>query len=139
MKLLLTLLITVSTLLADWPAVATLATGQKIEVSLGDGSTSQGTFVSASLESLIVKESSAQRSLTKTQIRQVRVYDPGRRIRRGLIWMAVGAGAGAGAGAAACLSCANEGHSTYTGAAAAAGAALGALSFLTSPWKTIYK
>ncbi len=119
MKLLLILLVTASTLLADWTAVATIATGQKIEVSLRDGSTSQGTFVSASIESLIVKESSAQRTLAKTQIRQVRVYDPGRRIRRGLIWMAVGAGTGAGASAVACLSCANEDHSTYTGVGAA--------------------
>ncbi len=132
-------LLTAGSLLANWAAVADVAAGQKIEVGLKDGSTSKGTFVSASLDNLIVKEDSAQRTWAKAQIVRVRVYDPGRRIRKGLIWVAVGAGAGAAAGAVACLSCANEGHSTYTGPGAAAGAALGALGFLASPWKTIYK
>ena len=46
----------------------------------------------------------------------------------------------AGLGVAVCPGCANEGHGgKYVGPGVAAGAAVGALGFLTSPWRTIYK
>ena len=47
--------------------------------------------------------------------------------------------AGSGAGFAACPGCANEGAGyKYVGPGVAAGAAIGALGFLSSPYRTIY-
>ena len=63
-----------------------------------------------------------------------------RKLRNGLIWTALGAGAGAALGAAVCPHCANEGAGAkYTAPAAAIGAALGALKFLSVPYRTIYQ
>ena len=124
---------------ADWEAVRHLPADQKIEVTTRNGPRSRGTFLSATADSLVLREKSGDQSIAQTEVRQVRVYDPARRIRKGVMWTLIGAGLGAGAGVAACPGCPNEGNSSpYIGPGAAGGAALGALGFLSSPYRTIY-
>lgn len=136
MKLLFILILSAGSIFADWSDVSRLQAGAKLEVRTTDGVKLRADFVSATQDSLVLQG----KTVPKSQIKEIKIHDPGRRLRRGLIWMGVGAAAGAGAGAVGCLSCANEGHNNpYIGAGVAAGAALGALGFLTSPWKTIYK
>lgn len=123
-------------LFADWGDVTHLAAGDKLEVKTHDGATLRSDFVSATADSLAIKD----KILKRAEIREVKLYDPGRRIRRGVLWTLIGAGAGAGGGFAACPGCANEGNGAkFVGPGVAIGAAIGALGFLTSPWKTIYK
>jgi len=126
---------------AEWDSVARITEGQKIEVKLRDGAELKGTFVSATAESIAIRYKSGERSVDRVNVRQVRVYDPGRRTLRGVLWTAIGAGAGAGFGFAICPGCANEGAGAkYVGPAVAIGAAGGGvLGFLASPYKTIYK
>lgn len=134
--LLLLVLVTAVPALADWSDVMHLGPGDQVEIHTSDGATMRANFVSATADSIAVKDKTMQRS----SIREVKVYDPGRRIRRGVLWTIIGAAAGAGAGFAACPGCAGEGHGAkYVGPGVAAGAAVGALGFLTSPWKRIYK
>jgi hypothetical protein len=137
MKTLLVLfLATAAPVIADWSDVMHLAPGDKVEIRTNDGVMVRADFVSSTTDSIAVKDKTVQRS----SIRDVKVYDPGRRIRRGVLWTIIGAAAGGGAGFAACPGCANEGHGAkYVGPGVAAGAAIGALGFLTSPWKPIYK
>ena len=137
MKLLLLLLcVAVAPLAADWSDVMHLASGERVEVRTKDGAKMQSEFVSATADSLVVRDKTVQR----TEISEIKVYDAGRRIRHGVLWTLVGAAAGAGVGFAVCPYCANEGHGAkYVGPGVAVGAGIGALGFLTSPWKRIYK
>ena len=125
---------------AEWQAIERVPVDRKIEITTRDGTVSRADFVSLSGDVLAFRETSGGRTLARAEIRKVRVYDAGRRVRKGLLWMLVGAGAGAGAGVAACPYCPNEGHgSPYIGVGAAAWAGIGALGFLSSPYRTIYK
>ncbi|HVW11233.1 MAG TPA: hypothetical protein VHC90_21760 [Bryobacteraceae bacterium] len=136
MKLLLLLLAATFPLAAEWSDVMHLSPGDKVEVRTNDGAKVRSEFVSATADSLSVKDKTVQRS----EIQEVKVYDSGRRIRRGVLWTIIGAAAGAGAGFAACPGCANEGHGgRYVGPGVAGGAAIGTLGFLSSPWKRVYK
>ncbi|HVY91549.1 MAG TPA: hypothetical protein VHA14_02325 [Bryobacteraceae bacterium] len=136
MKLLLLLFVAVFPLAADWSDVMHLSVGDQVEVRTKDGAKLRSEFVSATADSIAVKDKTVQRA----DIQEVKVYDPGRRIRRGVLWTIIGAAAGAGAGFAACPGCANEGHGgKYVGPGVAGGAAIGALGFLSSPWKRIYR
>ena len=67
------------------------------------------------------------------------MYDASRRIKRGIMWTAIGTAAGIGIGFGVCPYCSNEGHSGYVGAGAIGGAGVGALGFLSSPYKTLYE
>jgi hypothetical protein len=140
MKLMLVLLAASAAFGAEWDAVRRIAPNQKVEITTASGDRMRGTFVSASAEALIMREPSGEQSVMQAQVRQVRVYEPSRRVKRGILWTAIGLGAGIGVGFAACPGCANEGvGSKYVGPGAAAGAGIGALGFLTSPYKTVYK
>lgn len=140
MKLLLVLLAANVALAADWDAMRQIPAGQKIEITTRDGLHTRGTFVSSSGDAAVIHEGSAERSVPRAEVRRVRVYDSGRRLRRGLLWTAVGAGVGAVGGAAACPGCPNEGSGyKFIGPGIAIGAGIGALGFLSSPYKTIYK
>jgi hypothetical protein len=134
--LLLLLVIAAAPLAAEWSDVTHLAAGEKIEIQTNDGAKVRADFVSATADSIVVRDKTVPRS----EIRRVKVYDAGRRIRRGVLWTIIGAAAGAGTGFAVCPGCANEGNGAkFVGPGVAIGAAAGALGFLTSPWKTIYK
>ena len=125
---------------AEWEAIQRIPVDQKIEITTRKGASTRGAFVSASGESIIVLEKSGQRSVARADIRKVRVADPSRRLRNGLIWTAIGAAAGAAIGAAVCPYCPNEGHGyTFIGPGLAIGAGAGALSFLPTPYRTVYK
>jgi hypothetical protein len=61
-------------------------------------------------------------------------------MRSGVIWTGIGAAAGFRAGFAICPYCANEGQAgKFTTPVAAAGAGLGALSFLSPGYRTVSK
>lgn len=139
MRVILLLLFTLRAFAADWDGVQRLASLQKLEILTRSGEV-RAEFVSASNDALVVRDKSGERSIPRAEIRRVSVKDPSRRIRQGLLWTAVGAGAGAGVGLAACPSCLNEGHGAkFIGPGLAAGAAIGALGFLSAPYRTIYK
>jgi hypothetical protein len=133
------LLTTVTAFGAGWDSVTRIAEGQKIELRTRDGAELKGTFISATAESIAIRYKSGEQSVERASVLRVRVYDAGRRTRKGVMWTAIGAGAGAGVGMAACPQCSNEGSGAkYVGPGVAVGAALGALGFLSSPYKTIY-
>jgi len=126
----------------DWDAVQRISTAQKIEVSeQSGGSRFRATLVSAGPNTIVVREASGERSIPRADIRELRVFDSGRKVRRGLLWTLVGAGAGAGAGLIACLSCPNEGGdiTIHVPLGIAAGAGIGSLGFLSSSYRTVYK
>jgi len=126
----------------DWDAVQRISTAQKIEVSeQSGGSRFRATLVSAGPNTIVVREASGERSIPRADIRELRVFDSGRKVRRGLLWTLVGAAAGAGAGLIACLSCPNEGGdiTIHVPLGIAAGAGIGSLGFLSSSYRTVYK
>ncbi len=140
MKILLLLLAASTAFANDWDLIQRIPADRKIEVTEQDGTRLKGTFVSSTGEALVIQENSGTRSLPRAGIRQVRIYDSSRRVRRGLLWMLVGGAAGAVGGAAICPSCPNEGNGAkFVAPGLAIGAGIGALGFLSSPYKTIYK
>ncbi len=142
MKLCVFLLVSGLAFAADWDSVQRIPAAQKIEVTERSGSGRvRATLVSAGPDTVVVREAAGERSIARADIRELRVFDSGRRIHRGFLWTLVGAGVGAGAGLTACVSCSNEGHDTtlYVPLGVAGGAAIGALGFLSSPYRTVYK
>ena len=124
----------------DWSAVQRLAPSQSIEVALRDGARARVQFLSATADAVSVREATGERSIERARIRSVRVADPGRRVRKGLMWTAIGGGIGYGAGFAICPHCPSEGApAKFTAPFTALGAGIGALGFLSSPYRTIYK
>ena len=125
---------------ADWEALRGVSADQKIEVTTLNKQRTRGAFVSATADNVVIRDRSGERSIAQGDVRRVRVYDPARRIRKGVMWTLIGAGLGAGVGVAARPGCPNEGNaSPYIGPGAAGGAALGALGFLSDPYRTIYR
>lgn len=127
---------------ADWDAVQRIPAAQRIEITeRSGGGRLRVTLVSASPDAVVVREASGERSIPRSNIRELRVFDSGRRIHRGLLWTLLGAGVGAGASLAACSACPNEGHdlATYVPLGIAVGAAVGAVGFLSAPYRTVYK
>lgn len=126
---------------ADWNVVARLAPGTRVQVYPIDRAKpeARGTVVSASANSLVVSGKSGEVSLQSLEIKLVKIAAPQRRVRNGLLGLAIGGGAGIAAGVAICPYCRNEGHTGFEGAGAAIGAGFGALVFLPTPYQTIYK
>jgi hypothetical protein len=141
MKALLLFLATGMAFAAGWEAVQEISPGHKIEVMTRDGKDTRGVFVSASENTLVVRSKSGEDSFARGDIRRVRVADPSRRARNGLIGTAIGAGIGLAIGAAVCPQCPNEGSGAkYMGPLTAAGAGVGAAAgFLPAPYRTVYK
>jgi hypothetical protein len=142
MKLCLLLFATSLVFAADWDAVQRIPAAQRIEVAeRSGGGRLRATLVSASPDTVVVREASGERSIPRADIRELRVFDSGRRAHRGFLWTLVGAGAGAGASLAACIDCQGEGRAMtkYVPLGVAVGAAIGALGFLSSPYRTVYK
>ena len=142
-KFALLLFCTTSLLLADdWNSVQQIPPAAKIEiVERNSKGHLRATMVSASPDAIVVRETSGERSIARTEIRELKVFDSRRRIHRGVMWSPIGAGVGAGASLAACVSCPGEGHNMakYVPLGVAVGAAAGALGFLSSPYRTVYK
>lgn len=125
---------------AGWDSVQRVTPDQKVEVTTRS-ETTKGTFISANDTAVVIRTKAGEQSIARADVRKVRISDPGKRVRSGLLWTAIGAGAGAGIGFAACPGCANEGNGAkFVAPATAAGAGLGALAgFLPAPYSTIYK
>ena len=114
---------------ADWDTIQRIPAAKKIEITERSRSGRlRATLVSASADTVMVRDVSGERSIPRADIRELRVFDSGRRVHRGLLWTLVGAGAGAGASLAACISCLGEGRkmTTYLPLGVAGGAAIGA-------------
>ncbi len=141
MKLLFVLLLSAGAMFAaEWEAIRRIPPDREIEVKTRNGTRLRAAFVSATAEAVVVREKPGERSIARSEIRQVRVADPLRRVRKGLIWTAVGAGAGLALGWAVCPHCASEGSGyKFVGPGVAIGAGLGALGFLPVPYRTVYK
>lgn len=123
---------------AGWEAVQRISPGKEVRVETA-ASKIRGRFVRADISTLIIRSQTTEQSFAIKDVRRVRVADPSRRVRMGLIGMTAGLGAGIGIGFAVCPSCANEGAGgRYIGPAAAAGAGAGALGFLSALWRTVY-
>lgn len=140
MKLFFLVLAASAAVAGEWEATQRIPLDQKIEITTLSGTRTRAAFVSATGQAMVVRENSGERSIARAEIRTVRVADPARRLRNGLIWTAVGAGAGVAIGTAICLPCLGEGTShKFIGPGIAIGAGLGALGFLTVPYRTVYK
>jgi hypothetical protein len=101
---------------ADWDAVQRIPAAQRIELTeRSGGGRLRATLVSASPDTVVVREASGERSIPRADIRELRVFDSGRRAHRGFLWMLVGAGAGAGASLTACIGCPGEGRVLQSG------------------------
>ena len=116
-----------------------VAPDHKVEVAT-KSETTRGKFVSASDTAVVVRTKAGEQSIARADVKKVRVADPSRRARNGLIGTAIGVGAGVGLGFAICPYCANEGNGgKYVGPMAAGGAGVGALAFLPEGYSTIYR
>ena len=125
---------------AGWDSVQRTAPDHAIEVFTQDGARVRATFISATADSIVIRDSSGERSIERPSVREVRVHDPSRRTRMGLIATAIGAGAGFTVGYLVCAHCINEGAEyKYVGIGVAVGAGLGALGFKSAPYRTVYK
>ena len=141
MRILVLIVLLASTSFAEgWDSVQRLSAGQKVEVKEALG-TARGVFVSATESAIVVRTRAGEQSISKANVEVIRVADPTRRMRNGLIATAIGAGAGFGAGLAICPHCGNEGAGAkYTGPMTALGAGVGAAAgFLPTPYRTIYR
>ena len=141
MKTLFLVMVTTTGLFAGWEDVRGLTAGQRVEVSVRKAEAARGAFVSANETGVVVREKGGERSIARGEIRKVRVGDPSRRIRNGLISTAIGAGVGFAIGCAVCPHFANEGAGgKFTGPGVALGAGIGvAAGFISSPPRTIYR
>jgi len=142
MKVCLLLFVSSLVFAANWDDVQRIPVAHKVEVTERSGrGRLRATFVSAGPDSVVVREGSGERSIARANIRELRVFDPRRKAHRGVLWTLVGSAAGAGASLAGCVSCSGEGRDTakYVPLGVGVGAAVGALGFLSSPYRTIYK
>jgi hypothetical protein len=143
MKFLILSLLAGTLLAGEWEAVQRIPADHKIEVTTTDGTRTHATFVRASSDAISVRADSGELSIARSDVRQIRTADPARRVHRGVIWTGVGIAAGAGIGTAICPHCltSNEGAPTYryVGPGIGIGAAVGALGFLSSPYRVIYR
>lgn len=124
---------------AGWESVRRLVPGQQVEVQTV-ASKIRGAFVSADASILVVRSKAAEQSIAINGVQRVRIIDPSRRLRNGLIGVGIGVGAGIGIGFAICPHCANEGDGgKFVAPLAGIGAAAGALAFVPPAWRTIYR
>ena len=86
MKLFLFLFTTGLLLASDWNAVQQIPAAQKIELTeRGRGGRLRAILVSVSPDSIVVRSTSGERSIQRMNIRELRVFDPGKRVHRGLL------------------------------------------------------
>lgn len=126
---------------AEWDAVRAVAANTKVQVSTAEKTVLAGTLVRATADSIVVATKGGEVSTPVASVRAVKVADPGRRTRNGLIATAVGAGIGFGIGFAICPHCSSEGKpGKFIGPGIALGAGAGAVAgFLPLPYRTVYR
>ncbi len=139
MKLFALLLFAALAQAASWEQLAQF-TQRQIELTSTQGAKTRGTLLAVNSDSLSISDNTGQKSIPKSEVQEIRLHDPEHKIRRGWLFTAIGAGAGAALGVAVCPGCANEGNGAkFVAPGIAAGAGLGALSFLASPYRSIYR
>jgi hypothetical protein len=139
MKLFALLLLAFLANAATWEQLSQYSQRQ-IELTSSQGVKTRCTLLAVNNDSLSISDNTGQRSVAKADVQEIRLHDPAHKVRRGWLFTAIGAGVGAGLGVAVCPGCANEGNGgKFVGPGVAAGAGLGALSFLASPYRTIYR
>jgi hypothetical protein len=125
---------------AGWESVQRTAPNHALEVLTQEGARVRASFISATADSIVIRDSSGERSIERSSVREVRVHDPSRRTKMGILGTAIGAGAGFALGYLVCAHCVNENATyKYVGIGVAVGGGLGALGFLSAPYRTIYK
>lgn len=131
----------VSGLAADWNAVRALAPNARVQVATTDKSMVAGTLVRSTADAIVVAAKTGEVSIGQANVLTVKVADPSRRLRNGIVGTAIGGAAGLLIGVAVCPHCSNEGAGgKYTAPGAAIGAAAGAtVGFLPPPYRMIYK
>jgi hypothetical protein len=127
------------TVAPGWETVQALPAGSNVQVVSVASGKFKGALITATADSLMLRDGSGDRSIARAEVRELKVRDQSRRIRRGIITTLIGLGAGAAAGWAACVYCANEGHDMLTLPGAAGGAAIGAVGFAFPGYRTVYK
>lgn len=137
---LLLLLIDITASAAGWDSVWQIPANSKTNVTR-KSDTVKGTFVRANEEAIVLRGASGEVSIPRGEVKRVKVADSSRRMRNGLLGVAIGAAAGIGIGFGVCPGCANEGHGgKYIGPGVAIGAAAGAAAgFLPTAYRTVYK
>lgn len=127
---------------SDWAEVERLRAGAKVlaiprKSGVGDA---RGSIVRSNAEGLVIATKNGEVSLQRDEVKLVKVEDPSRRTRNGLLGLAIGGAGGAAAGGLACPYCPNEGHGYgFVFVGMALGLGLGALAFLPTPYRTVYK
>jgi hypothetical protein len=127
---------------AGWEAVERIPPGHKIKVTTGARLSVSGSFVSATDTALVLRSKSGEESIGREHVAAVRIADPSRRLRRGVIATAIGAGVGLGISYPVCERIYNEGGNRSSCVAgitlpfAGGGAALG---FLPTPYALVYE
>ncbi len=131
---------TLTLLGASWDSLQKLNPGETIELTAGGEKPRNVTYRSASADSLVIATNSSEQSVPKADVQRVRLKQPGRRTRLGVLSTVIGAAAGAGIGLAVCPGCFGEGAGAkYVGPGIAVGAGVGALGFLSSDYRTVYE
>jgi hypothetical protein len=141
MRVLFLVLAVTAELLGDWEAVKRVPPETKIQVLTREPGSLRGAFVSASETMLLMRSESGEQSIMRDDIRLVKVAEPARRLRNGILASAIGAGIGLAIGVAICPHCANEGAGgKYAVPLTAVGAISGAAGgLLPLPYRTVYK
>jgi hypothetical protein len=126
---------------AGWDALQRIQPDTKIDVLTREAKNLRGTFVSANETVVVVRSKSGEMSIARGNVQRVRVADPSRRVRNGVLATSIGAGVGLAIGGAICPHCANEGAPwKFAGPLTAIGAGAGAAGgFLPLPYRTLYK
>ena len=127
-----------------WENLSTLQAGHKIEVIEMNSKKVSGGFVSVTDAGISLQEQGGEETISRTDIRSVKLMENKHRLRNAAIGAAIGAGAGAGAGAAVGRGNGNSGGFDFAkqgaGIGAAAGAVIGAIvGALVPSHQTIYR
>ena len=70
---------------ADWETIQHIPLHQRIEITTRSGTRTRATFVSATEDAIVVRGKSDERSIARTEIRQVRVAEPASRLRNSFL------------------------------------------------------
>jgi hypothetical protein len=129
-----------------WASLARLAPDTQIRVALSGGRTVGGNLLNATSDSLAVRTAAGQETLMRTEIKRVQTKGKGRRGRRTLIGLAIGAGAGLAIGAVvdhgdsgkAFNFWPNAGKVVFTPLGAIVGTIVG-VAIPTGGWREVYR
>ena len=125
---------------ADWNNLKQLVAGQEVRVLLNDGSSHQGSFQSQNDEAIVIRSTTGEQALPKSEVRKVSVKGRSRRGRNAAVGVAVVGGAGAAFGALvdSAFSTYPKGTAAFAGIGAGVGAIVGAV-IPTGRWHEVFR